>query len=96
MNSKLIAAACLTGALGLGGCANDQTTRGALRGAGFGAAGGAVAGALIPGLGVAEGAAIGGAGGAVVGGVTADNRRYYTDRRGREYYVENGRRIYRR
>jgi hypothetical protein len=95
MRSKLVAVACLAGAVGLGGCANDQTSRGALRGAGFGAAGGAVAGALIPGLGVGEGAAIGAAGGAAVGAVTADNRKYYRDRRGREYYVERGRRIYR-
>jgi len=96
MKTKFLTVACIAGAFGLAGCqSSDPTLRGVGRGAGIGAAGGAVAGALIPGLGVGEGAAIGAAGGAVVGGVTADNRRYYRDRRGREYYMDRGRRRYR-
>ena len=45
--------------------------------------------------GAGRGAGFGAAGGAVVGAATADNRRYYRDRRGREYYMDRGRRIYR-
>lgn len=80
--------------LTVAGCqTSDPTLRGAARGGAIGAAGGAAVGAVVDGVGVGEGAAIGAAAGAAIGAATANDRRYYRDRRDC-YYVENGRRHY--
>lgn len=83
------------------GCATDRYDRDdrqlyrAATGAAVGGAVGAGVGAVVDGVSPVEGAAAGAVAGGVIGAVTGDRRRWYRDRRGDCFYLnEQRRRIY--
>lgn len=86
----LITGACATDRYGR----DDRQLRSAATGAAVGGAVGAGVGAVVGGVSPVEGAAAGAVAGGVLGAVTADQRRWYRDRRGECYYVNRGRRVY--
>jgi phage tail tape-measure protein len=97
---KMMMSMMLAAGLSLGACAtndgygyddrNDRQMGRAVGGAAIGAAAGAGVGAVVDGVTPVEGAIVGAIAGGAIGAATSGNdRRWYRDRRGDCYYVDN-------